>query len=348
MPATTSRRPATERQQTFIRTLVSERGADAIIAAGLSREVADALIGEPVRRDLIDRLMLVPRPATTSPNRAALTGASDLQTRPAAANRAGRMLLAGGIEATVTLPDGRHVTINIRTRARTNRGGWRNAAPREDGARTTIKILGSRVGWVNVDESGRWNVTLRTRRGEFKDAISALFGYAESARTDQEWGAYRVQEASRCGRCMLPLTDPVSIDRGIGPDCFGRDTGSQHVAAERGRVDLSISVDADPMSEQLNAASDAIVELIRQPVRDLAAEEAELNAEREAERRGFESDPDYQRFIQEQARRTPAEPAVRSDVERARDIIAEALDANDSPDMLFALRIFDRLAAGAS
>jgi hypothetical protein len=37
-----------------------------------------------------------------------------------------------------------------------------------------------------------------------------------------------IKIASFCGRCGRPLSDPVSIDRGIGPECYGRGTGSQH------------------------------------------------------------------------------------------------------------------------
>lgn len=35
-------------------------------------------------------------------------------------------------------------------------------------------------------------------------------------------------EEDRCGVCGRTLTDPVSIERGIGPECYGRETGSEH------------------------------------------------------------------------------------------------------------------------
>jgi hypothetical protein len=31
-----------------------------------------------------------------------------------------------------------------------------------------------------------------------------------------------------CGKCGLPLTDPESIERGFGPDCYGMLTKSRH------------------------------------------------------------------------------------------------------------------------
>lgn len=39
-----------------------------------------------------------------------------------------------------------------------------------------------------------------------------------------------LSSADRCGRCSLPLTDPISLERGIGPDCYGKITGSKHAS----------------------------------------------------------------------------------------------------------------------
>jgi hypothetical protein len=35
-------------------------------------------------------------------------------------------------------------------------------------------------------------------------------------------------ESVECGKCGLELSDPVSVARGIGPDCYGQLTGSKH------------------------------------------------------------------------------------------------------------------------
>jgi hypothetical protein len=42
-------------------------------------------------------------------------------------------------------------------------------------------------------------------------------------------GTIEVVEASLCGCCGRKLTDPVSIERGIGPECFGRVTKSKAI-----------------------------------------------------------------------------------------------------------------------
>jgi hypothetical protein len=97
------------------------------------------------------------------------------------------MLQAGGIEATVTLADGRHVTLSVRTRVRSVRGsGYANASPTDDGARSTIKVQGIRIGWINVN-NGEWTVTLRTRREEYRDGGAEARSRSGSRRRETEW-----------------------------------------------------------------------------------------------------------------------------------------------------------------
>lgn len=338
MPATyTARRrqprPATERQQNFLRSLVAER--DAATLARIAPQIHAALAGELMESDLIDRVMALPR-ASAVPT-ATRSGEGEEVETPRAETRAGRMLLAGGIEATTTLADGRHVTVRIRTRARVGRG-WGNAAPTDEGARTSITILGQRVGWMNVRD-GRWFLTLRSRREEYRTAIHAIFEYAA---TGQTAGREEVREATRCGRCMLPLTDPISIDRGIGPDCFGRDTGSQHVAADRDASGESVRRAPRVVTGRLVTQDDPRIEDEADAV--IAAEEAAAAergsaqeqedrmhaavaaAEREQERAAFESDPDYR---------------LAMDLRQARAEIRAACGADS-----VALRVFERLAEG--
>lgn len=64
-------------------------------------------------------------------------------------------------------------------------------------------------------------------------AAEAALLYAWVGSTKQPSnGSVRVLEESVCGRCGLTLTDPTSIDRGIGPDCLGKMTGTTTI---RGR-----------------------------------------------------------------------------------------------------------------
>jgi hypothetical protein len=310
MPALRSSRPASDAQVRFLRALASERPGIAISNPALALEIQTAIEGGPAARDLIDRVIAVPR----SGNSARPEAASQSMPQPSTAVRAGRMLRAGGIEATVTLPNGQHVTVRVKTSKRSGRG-WARCAPTDEGARTNVEILGQRVGWINV-ANGNWTLTLRTRREDYVNAIAATFEAAAGEPTSP----YRVQVADRCGRCHLPLTDPVSIDRGIGPDCFGRDTGSQHVARDR-----AASGEAVRMAERM--------------------ESAEIRAEAAMEAAAFEPAP-VRRSLTELASAVGAQRSTDRDVARARDLIAEALDANcNAADMAFAMRIFDQLAA---
>jgi hypothetical protein len=352
MPAT-SARPASPRQIAFLRSLVAERN-NGQIPADLGVEIETAFAGHPVRRDLIDRVMAVPR-STAVAAPAASTG--DQIAPPSAGTRAGRMLLAGGIEATATLADGRHVTVSIRTRKRSGRG-WTNAALGEADSRTNISILGSRVGWLNVDADGRLLLTLRTRREDAVAAVRAVLDHC--AGMIATGGVDRVQEASRCGRCFRTLTDPVSIDRGIGPECFGRDTGSQHIAAVRvSNADEALAVAGTNRAEvaaearrRNQAAADAAEErmnaLVAQGDREERVRVANAEMEQARQMEALETAADalaipVRPSLTEVARRVDTRS---SDVGRARDLIAEALDSYfGEPELSFALGIFDQLAA---
>jgi hypothetical protein len=275
------------------------------------------------------------------------------------------MLAAGGIEATVTTPSGEHVTIRVNTIRRSG-SGWANCAPTDDNARTNIKVLGGKVGWVNVERVSattyRWVLTLTTRDEQIKDAVRALFNYCGGAPADT---GYRVQEASRCGRCLRTLTDPVSIDRGIGPECYGRDTGSRHAT-----VDVTLS-GLDRVSSEARAASEALStmgQMMADSRQRVAAEHARLQREREhdaefARRERLQEERAALDGMLAESRLAFAATAPRSviqplmdsvgrtsvpdnDKQRARDLIAEALDAFcTDEDRDFAMRTFDQLAA---
>lgn len=286
MPATFS--SLSPRQQSYIASLAAERGLtnDPAVRAAASGEL-------PGRNasDLIDQLLATPRTV----NRA--QGGTVVPT-PSDTTRAGRMLAAGGIEATVTLDDGRHITVNIRTRKRSGRG-WTNGAPGDEGSRTNVSVFGNRVGWINV-EGGEWKLTLRTRNAASIEAVNAVLTYAAGQPT-----AVRVQEASRCGRCLRPLTDPVSIDRGVGPECFGRETGSR--AANVHTVDATTSNVITTGTAATTNAANVHVTITRQPL-----------------------EGGQQQTLTDLAA-VAASPVLSSDQQRARDLIAEALDCRDLP-----------------
>ena len=335
----------TTRQINFIQSLATERGSEALrvaIANAAGRPTALQNLTSREASAVIERLLVAPRTDRSAAPAARQDG--EAMPAPSTGTRAGRMLLAGGIEATVTLADGRHATVSIRTRKRSGRG-WTNAALGEQDSRTNVSILGQRIGWVTVDASGRVLLTLRTRRQEYVTAVTAVFEYAAGLPTPGE----RVQEASRCGRCFRTLTDPVSIDRGIGPECYGRDTGSQHIAAERRAAGQDVRPEPAAPRTSLSAMA-RFVETNRayneaeRAVREEASMHAAFaQAEQAAERAAYEREMQEERAAQATTRRVDSSA---TDVARARDLIAEALDSYfGEPELSFALNIFDQLAA---
>lgn len=339
MPATTTR-PLSPRQQRFIASLATERVVPEMMQDAVSRAAAGVLPSSAAS-SLIETLLNARRQEGRR-----LSGNATTVPTPSNENRAGRMLNAGGIEATVTLPSGEHVTLQVRSRKPQGRG-WTNCSPTEDGARITLRAFERKIGWVNVVD-GEWRVSLRTRSDEARTAVTALFEHAAG----QTMGL-TVREASRCGRCMRTLTDPVSIDRGIGPECFGRSTGSR-AATVTGESGAPTEADAGAFAE---AALEAAEMMRREREHDAAF----AAREREQERAAFASDPDFHTGPRVEVTLTDqpipplslstlaadaASPVLTREKQRARDLIAEALDAYCSDaDRDFAMRTFDQLAA---
>lgn len=88
-------------------------------------------------------------------------------------------------------------------------------------------------------------VTINLDTGEIRDdhkdsrvtpllryAAHAALRYALTGEAPQPGnGKVEVLESVVCGMCGAPLTDPVSIERGIGPDCIGKPTCSKTLKA---------------------------------------------------------------------------------------------------------------------
>lgn len=145
--------------------------------------------------------------------------------------RAGRMLAAGQVTCSVVShKTGHHITVRLRckmdNRAQTN-GPKRWLGCHFADATHVFMDVPSPDGWS--DKIG----TYYPLRGTFfidKDADSARVYAAKQvvAYLAGEPTQCEVLEEVRCGRCGRELTDPVSIMRGIGPECYEQETGSHH------------------------------------------------------------------------------------------------------------------------
>ena len=160
----------------------------------------------------------------------------------------GRCLLAGRVIATVVSPvDGKHITVRFSAKAppESPGGRWRTV-PLFEAMRVYIDIpgkdlvQGDRVGDLNVRKSTLWATNTDTRRvNAARYILLAALG-----RLDGD----KVLLSTTCLRCGRPLTDPVSIERSIGPECYGQVTGSVH---ER---------KGDPLSDRVAAAEERVID----------------------------------------------------------------------------------------
>lgn len=159
---------------------------------------------------------------------------------PAGPDKVRTALMDGG-RATVTarsLETGEHVTVTLVCRKKKPGGkGW-----------VSRGTLAGRVAFEDADCA-----EARDPRREYPDNYVGRF-YKDTgewrpgrdADPAREWlarkliayafGTYRLNEVAdvflraECCMCGRPLEDPQSIERGIGPECFGRSTKSKKAA----------------------------------------------------------------------------------------------------------------------
>jgi hypothetical protein len=162
--------------------------------------------------------------------------------------RAGRMLCAGRLSATVkSKASGEHITVRFKCCKDNREGEGKNwpQVPFMDATHVFIDVprpdgFGDKIG------------TFYPGSGKFYEDRNADPARVWAAKAVAWWvcsgenGAVcahvleqaTIQEEERCGVCGLELTDPESIARGIGPVCFGRLTESEHQVKNKRRVEL--------------------------------------------------------------------------------------------------------------
>lgn len=156
-------------------------------------------------------------------------------------SRAGRMMQAGRAKVTVTSrKSGDHITVLLKAFADNRKRQYSDvkknwvACPLEDATHVFCEVPAAGDGWN--DKVG----TYYPKTGRWFDADGADPARVWAVQAAAHWLIYEpeatdladFQESSECGRCGRELTDPVSIERGIGPECYGKLTGSQHQVKE--------------------------------------------------------------------------------------------------------------------
>jgi hypothetical protein len=142
---------------------------------------------------------------------------------PDGGSRASQRLQAGALTVTVSSKKTmRHITLRLRCRRKGQSGAWATVPYDqathlfiEDYDWETIATMYPATGVLyfapKTTEAARW-------------CVEAIFRYVNG-----DYGVERQAELAVediCIRCGRPLTDPQSIERGYGPECFGMATES--------------------------------------------------------------------------------------------------------------------------
>lgn len=167
--------------------------------------------------------------------------AHDVQTD----HRAGRMLEAligssnkgAKVVLTVDLASGEgsryHQTFSVRT--------WTTRDTNQQMLSVEVTGSGSYESGIRPIKMYHVNLdNLRVSRANDPRNADALLRYAADAALAYAWlgeaglpvpgnGTVTVMEESTCGHCGKALTDPVSIERGVGPTCLAKATGTHTI-----------------------------------------------------------------------------------------------------------------------
>jgi hypothetical protein len=143
----------------------------------------------------------------------------------------GEALAAGRLVATVVSSrTGRHITVRL-TCKRPPIGPekrWR-VCPFEEATRVFVDIPGA--AFEAGESPGVFFVatgTFKSTRGADRARVwAALFALRVASGKEPSAKASIVQ-STHCLHCGRELTDPESVERGIGPECFGKVTASRH------------------------------------------------------------------------------------------------------------------------
>lgn len=147
------------------------------------------------------------------------------------------------VVTTRSLRSGEHITLRFRASAKVA-GRWREM-PYHLASHVFIDVpntsddgsFNDKVGTLYPPHSPmRWAGWLypdpnadATRLWTARKVLEVVVGQAHSHVEDR----YEMLLEAACLRCGLPLTDPESIQRGFGPDCYGTVTKSKHAEKVR-------------------------------------------------------------------------------------------------------------------
>jgi hypothetical protein len=149
----------------------------------------------------------------------------EININPRLDTRAGRMLAAGRLKVTIkSLKSGKHLTVSF-TSMKKMEGRWAHV-PIDEASHVFIKEGRTKI--ANYYPPSKKAFTI-TRNDVLLFSMDQAVAFINGERTNP---LAEIREGNNCGRCGRGLEDPISIERGIGPDCYGIVTGSQHLRVD--------------------------------------------------------------------------------------------------------------------
>lgn len=133
-----------------------------------------------------------------------------------------KFLLAGKATFTISNPKGDHYTFKVR---RVESEYPPNSGKMGVTFFVSVKAAGGKwpyryIGLLNKDDGG----IKCTAKSEYvngtKEYNVAAWACATVIGHKLLPDGYKIEHAGQCGKCGKTLTDPLSIERGIGPDCW--------------------------------------------------------------------------------------------------------------------------------
>ena len=133
-----------------------------------------------------------------------------------------RFLLAGRALFTVSNPKGEHYTFKVR--------GAESEWPAGSGKKSTTHFVSIKA--PGGEFPFRYIGLLNTKEGTIKCTAKSAFLPGSKEYDIAAWACqaiikirlipdgYHIENAGQCGKCSRVLTDPESIARGIGPECW--------------------------------------------------------------------------------------------------------------------------------
>jgi hypothetical protein len=76
--------------------------------------------------------------------------------------------------------------------------------------------------YMGIVQDGRFNLTRKSKYTADAVPVKAFQYFWKHVANEAMPPHMEIRHEGKCGRCGRKLTVPESIDRGIGPECFGR------------------------------------------------------------------------------------------------------------------------------